>query len=101
MMTALSARPIRKGLSENINEYDDFKVMFANLKQQIDNYRVNIIEVIESADLNGDLEVKITMEKFLLDFIIYLNQVNIWYKKSKEYSHIEDFDQDFASFTFI
>ena len=101
MMVKLDARPIRKALTENIDDYDNFKLIFADLKEAVDNYREDIIGVIESADINGDFEVQITMENFLSDFMKYLNQVNIWYKKSKEYSQIEDFNQDFASFTFI
>ena len=101
MMVKLDARPTRKSLAENIDDYDNFQLIFADLKSAIDTYRNDIIGVIESADINGDMEVKITMEKFLCDFMNYLNQVNIWYKKSKEYGRIEDFNQDFASFTFI
>lgn len=101
MMVKLDARPIRKALSENIDSYDNFKLIFADLKENIDSYREDVIGVIESADINSDTEVKIIMENFLINFIDYLNQVNIWYKKSKEYSQVEDFDQDFTSFTFI
>lgn len=101
MMVKLDARPIRKALSENIDNYDNFKLIFADLKENIDIYREDIIGVIESADINGDIEVKITMENFLSNFMNYLNQVNIWHKKSKEYSQVEDFNQDFTSFTFI
>lgn len=101
MMVKLDARPIRKALTENIDDYDNFQLIFTDLKDNIDIYRDDIIGVIESADINSDIEVKITMENFLCDFMNYLNQVNIWYKKSKEYSQIEDFDQDFTSFTFI
>ena len=101
IMVKLNARPIRKALTENSVNYNDFQLMFEDLKNTIDVYREDIIDVIESADLNGDIEVKITMENFLCNFINYLNQVNIWYKKSKEYSRIEDFNQDFNSFTFI
>ena len=101
MMVKLESRPIRKALAENIDEYDNFQLMFADLKDAVDNYREDIIGVVESADINGDIEVKITMEKFLCNFMDYLNQVNIWYKKSKEYGRVEDFNQDFASFTFI
>lgn len=101
MMIKLDARPVRRALSENIDDYDNFQLIFADLKNTVDTYRDDIIGVIESADINGDIEVKITMEKFLCDFMNYLNQVNIWYKKSKEYGRIEDFNQDFTSFTFI
>jgi hypothetical protein len=101
VMSQLDARPIRKSLEENSDLYDNFKDMFDDLKDFIDQYRLHIIAVIESADINGDIEIKITMEKFLCDFIPYLNQINIWYKKSNEYNRIEDFDQDFTSFTFI
>ena len=101
MMVKLDARPISKALTENIDYYDNFQLIFTDLKDNIDIYRDDIIGVIESADINSDIEVKITMENFLCDFMNYLNQVNIWYKKSKEYSQIEDFDQDFTSFTFI
>ena len=101
MMVKLDARPVRNSLEKNIDDYDNFKLIFSDLKYNIDNYRKEITEVIESADINGDIEVKITMENFLCNFMSYLHQVNIWYKKSKEYSRIEDFDQDFASFTLI
>lgn len=101
IMTQLDARPIRKSLNENTNAYDNFKDIFDDLKKYIDEYRLDIISVIESADINGDIEIRIFMEKFLCKFIPYLNQINIWYKKSKEYDHVEDFDQDFISFTFI
>ena len=101
MMIKLDTRPIRMALNDNISDYNNFQLIFSDLKDSIDNYREHIISVIESADINGDIEVKITMENFLHSFLNYLNQVNIWYKKSKEYSRIEDFDQDFTSFTFI
>lgn len=101
VMTQLGRRPVRQSLNSDIEEYDNFKSIFEDLKKYIDQYRNDIIGVIESADLNGDIEVKITMEKFLSDFMKYLHQVNVWYKKSKEYDSIEDFDQDFHSFTFI
>ena len=101
MMIKLDARPIRKSLADNVDDYDNFKLIFADLKDNIDVYRKDIIDVIESADINGDVEVQIVMEDFLRNFMNYLNQVNIWYKKSKEYGHIEDFNRDFASFTFI
>lgn len=101
MMTKLDARPIRTALSENSVYYDDFKLMFASLKYEVDIYREDIIGVIESADINGDIEVKIIMENFLQNFMNYLNQVNIWYKKSKGYNQVEEFDHDFTSFTFV
>ena len=101
MMVKLDAKPVRQGLKDNLDDYNSFEEIFADLKEQNDIYRVNIIDVIESADLNEDLEVKIIIEKFLCDFITYLHQVNVWHKKSKEYGRIEDFDQDFTSFTFI
>lgn len=101
IMIKLDARPMRLALVENVDDYDNFQLIFADLKDYVDRYREDIISVIESADINDDIEIKITMENFLHSFVNYLNQVNIWYKKSKEYSRVEDFDQDFASFTFI
>ena len=101
MMIKLEARPIRKALLDNVDDYDNFKLIFSDLKDTVDHYREDIVSVIETADINDDMEVKITMEKFLHNFMSYLHQVNIWYKKSKEYSRIEDFDSDFTSFTFI
>lgn len=101
VMVKLDARPVRKALTENVDDYENFQLIFADLKDKIDSYRENIIGVIDSADINGDIEVKIAMENFLHNFMDYLNQVNIWNKKSKEYSRVEDFNQDFASFTFI
>jgi hypothetical protein len=101
VMTQLDARPIRKSLEANVEQYDNFKKIFDDLKDFIDQYRLDIISTIESAEINGDIEVRILMEKFLCKFMPYLNQINIWYKKSKEYDRIEDFDQDFTSFTFI
>lgn len=102
LMLKLEARPIRKALEEDIKEYSSNVEMFEDLKNRIDKYRLDIIRVIEFADLNADIEIKIEMEDFIGDFMDYLNQVNIWYKKSKEYGDaIVKFDKDFHSFTFI
>ena len=101
MMIKLNARPVRYALEANIDDYDNFKLIFADLKNVTNGFRQGIMSVIESADINGDIEVKVTMEKFLCNFMDYLHQVNIWDNKSKEYSHAQDFDQDFNSFTFI
>lgn len=39
MMVKLDARPIRKALSENVDAYDNFKLIFADLKDNVDKYR--------------------------------------------------------------
>lgn len=101
VMVKLNARPVRKGLSNNTEQYENYKIIFADLKDAVDQYRDDIIGVIESADINGDTEIKITFEKFLYKFMTYLHQANVWYKKSKEYDQVEEFDQDFTTFTFV
>ena len=101
LMVRMNAIPMRKQLSSNCDVYCDWRACFADLIKASEQYRQSIIEVIECADLNGDLEIKIFMEKFLLTFLEYLYQANVWYKKSEEYGCGTDFDQDFASFTFI
>nr|DAT96411.1 MAG TPA: Neutrophile activating protein [Bacteriophage sp.] len=101
-MLQLEARPIRKSLNEDVKEYDNYVDMFSDLKQTVDKYRKDILKLIEVAELNSDVEIKIIAEKFLEDFMKYVDQVNLWYKKSKEYGDdVERFDHDFHSFTFI
>ena len=101
-MLQLEARPIRKSLNEDVKEYDNYVDMFSDLKQTVDKYRKDILKLIEVAELNSDVEIKIIAEKFLEDFMKYVDQVNLWCKKSKEYGDdVERFDHDFHSFTFI
>ena len=101
MMVKLDAQPQRQALNANTEYYGDFKTLFNDLKEHVNQYRLEIFGVIEEADINGDLEVKVTMEQFLYQFVTYLNQASTWYKQSKEYGSLIDFDRDFASFTFI
>lgn len=102
LMLRMEARPVRYALHEDIAEYRDIEDMFASLKEYVDGFRKEIISVIEIADVNDDYEVKISMEEFLNNFKIYLDQVNTWYLKARQYGEkVAIFDKDFEKFTFI
>ena len=55
IMIKLDARPMRLALVENVDDYDNFQLIFADLKDYVDRYREDIISVIESADINDDI----------------------------------------------
>ena len=102
LMLRLEARPVRGNLNANIIEYQSNVDMFADLKREVDQYRMDIFRVIDVADLNNDIEAKVEMENFSSNFLRYLDQVNLWYKKAQEYGDaVEKFDHDFPSFTIL
>lgn len=102
VMLKLEARPLRLALDADTIEYDSYVAMFDDLKSAVDKYRQEIIEVIAISELNDDYEIKISLEEFLNNFLIYVNQVNLWVKKAHEYREdVQKFDHDFKSFTLL
>lgn len=100
LMLKLNARPIRKALHENTDEYQDIIEMFSSLLIEVDRFRELIIKTIEVSDLNNDAEVRIAMENFLVDFIPFVDQANTWKIKAEICgANIEMFDHDFDDFT--
>ena len=49
-------------------------------------YRQMIIETIDIAEMNSDYEIKIGLEEFLVKFLPYIKQVNIWLDYAKRYN---------------
>lgn len=100
LMLRLEARPVRGNLNSNIIEYQSNVDMFTDLKREVDAYRLDIFRVIDVADINNDIEVKVEMENFSATFLPYVDQVNLWHKKALEYGDaVEKFDHDFPAFT--
>lgn len=102
LMNKLDARAVRGSLNENTEDYDGNVVaMFADVVKECENYRNLIISAIEIADINGDYEVKIALEDFLVStFASYYKQSRVWDKYAKLYEGNEkDFNIHFAELT--
>lgn len=77
-MLQLSARPIRKDIGGYSTDYNDLKEIFNVLMKTLLEIRGATKELIESADMNGDDEVRIFGEDFLMKIQPYIKQVDEW-----------------------
>ena len=63
-------------------------------------YRQAIRKTIDIADMNEDYEIRIAMEDFLLKFLPYVKQSDIWFNKAIEYKERPwQFDVHFEELT--
>lgn len=96
LMIKLELRPYRKKAEPYRNIIDVFK---ANL-DIAERYQRKIKTAIEVADMNNDYEVKIALENFLIDFLPYVKQAEMWYNKAIAYQGDEQqYDVHFEDFT--
>lgn len=77
-MLQLSARPIRKDIGGYNTDYNDLKEIFNVLMKTLLEIRGATKELIESADMGGDDEVRIFGEDFLMKIQPYIKQVDEW-----------------------
>lgn len=70
-MLLLSARPVRKPIGGYEQDYQTPKEVFVVLVQTMSNVRQYVRDLIETADLNEDDEVRIFAEGFLEGFQKY------------------------------
>ena len=101
MMIRLDARPIRKGLADHVENFDgDLYRVFEGIWGLCNDYRQSIIKTIEVAELNGDYEVKIRLEEFLVHFEFYRKQADVWFEYAKRYKDdYKSFDVHFEDIT--
>lgn len=97
-MLELSSRPVRKDIGGYEEDYTDLKEVFNKMHETFMQMREMCINMIDSAELNGDAEVRIFGEDFLQNYIsIYIKQVEEWINACEvltpnEFNiHIEDY----------
>ena len=103
MMIELDARPVRNGIDTHNEDFDSnlYKI-FDGILTLCNDYRRSIIDTIDIAELNGDYEVKIKLEEFLLMFEPYRKQADIWFKYAERYQgDYKSFDVHFNDFTVL
>lgn len=100
LMIKLNARPIRKSIRGFDAEYRSLRDLFVDNDTMVEKYRDAIRKTIDVADLNGDYEIRIAMENFLVDFLPYLKQADVWRNKAEQYENApQQFDVHFAELT--
>ena len=85
LMIQLNARPVRRQINGYINEYKELVDIFDDNNKMAEEYRQAIRKTIDIADMNEEYEIRIAMEDFLLKFLPYVNQSDIWLNKAIEY----------------
>lgn len=87
LMLRLNARPVRSDISGYDHDYEgNLEAIFADMLMMCHEYRQMIIETIDIAEMNSDYEIKIGLEEFLVKFLPYMKQVNIWLDYAKRYN---------------
>lgn len=97
----LNAKPVRGNLVFEYTDHEgDLSKIFEEIAKETENYRKEIIDLIDVADLNGDAEVKIKAEEILVSIMPYRKQADIWAEEAKRYvGNYKSFDARFAGFT--
>ena len=101
MMIQLDSRPVRKALPEFVQDFQgDIVAMFGANLAMAEKYRQEIIKTIEIAEYNGDYEVKLFLEDYLVGFMPYRKQAEVWAVEAQRYKGNEkSFDARFDKFT--
>lgn len=93
VLAKLDVRAIRGGLHEDMQDYaGNLSAMFGDLAMECGKYRQAIIDAIDLAEYEGDYELKIFLEEFLMTFMPYYKQARVW----KEYA--DRYQGDYKSF---
>ena len=100
LMIKLNARPIRKELKDYDAAYLKLYPLFVDSDAMVEEYRLAIKSVIDVADLHNDYEVRIAMENFLIEFLPYVKQSDIWRTIAEKYKNNEiDLEVHFKELT--
>lgn len=100
LMIKLNARPVREKVNHYDSEYLDITVLFVDNDRMTEDYRQSIKKVIDIADFNGDYEVRIFMENFLLEFLPFVKQSDMWRTFAERYQKdVMDFEIHFEELT--
>lgn len=97
-MLILSARPVRKDIKGYEEDYTELDKVFDKLYDTLMHIREACRELIESADMDGDDEVRIFCEDFLQNNVsAFIKQSEEWVNAAKTMSpsdfniHIKDY----------
>ena len=96
-MLELSARPVRLNINGYNKDYEDVKDVFAALLETLMGISSFTKDLIESADMSGDDEVRIFGEEFLMKVSPFIKQAEEWSNAAKIMDphslniHIEDY----------
>lgn len=77
-MLQLGIRPVRKDINGYEKDYDNLKDVFDTILKTMIEIREATRSLIETADINGDDEVRIFSESFLENVIVFIKQSNEW-----------------------
>ena len=77
-MLELMSRPVRKDINGYEKDYEDPKDIFDTLRQLFYSMREAVRNLIEDADIEGDDEVRIFGEEFLVMLTKYVKQADEW-----------------------
>lgn len=98
MMDQNDARPVRYGLSDEIEQLEP-QACFEKLLEYFENLTKVTKQVIEKADWTEEFEAKIFMEEFLNQYIIpYKKQAREW-KRAMDSLGIENFNIHIKDYT--
>ena len=96
-MLMLSVRPTRGALGSHEEDIKDVKVIFERVRDVFMGIRKNCCDLIATADLEDDDEVRIFGEEFLVLITPFIKQAEEWIKIAGEFGanelnvHIEDY----------
>ena len=82
-MLQLSARPVRLDINGYDKDYEDIKDVFAALLKTLTGISSFTKDLIESADMSGDDEVRIFGEEFLMKVSPFIKQAEEWSNAAK------------------
>lgn len=82
-MLELSARPVRLNINGYNKDYEDVKDVFAALLETLMGISSFTKDLIESADMSGDDEVRIFGEEFLMKVSPFIKQAEEWSNVAK------------------
>lgn len=77
-MLQLSARPVRLDINGYDTDYEDLKEIFKVLLETLQEIHSFTKDLIESADMSGDDEVRIFGEEFLMKVSPFIKQAEEW-----------------------
>ena len=101
-MAKVKVRPVRLACPAHIDNYAGSEDAFVNVKEQIQIFMDKIKDAIELAEMNDEVTVKIFLENFLMNILVYAEQADVWAEKAKLVGDNPiKFDKYFDDFTII
>lgn len=100
LMLKVNAKPVRKAINAYEADYKNLIDLFIDNDRMVEDYRMEIRKTIDIADMNEDYEIRIAMEDFLVKFLPFVKQADMWRTFAERYQNNEiDFDVHFEALT--